>query len=49
MRPNQLPALQKEFHDFFNSTCCSVVQQAPLDGSKVAMWAYLQNGVIAFV
>lgn len=42
---NQLPALQKEFHDIFNSTCCSVVQQAPLDGSKVAMWAYLQNGV----
>ena len=34
-------ALQTESED-----CpLSIVEQAPLDGSKIALWAYLQNGV----
>ncbi len=38
---NYLLALQTESED-----CpLSIVEQAPLDGSKIALWAYLQNGV----
>jgi enamine deaminase RidA (YjgF/YER057c/UK114 family) len=41
---NQLPLLQEKEH-LDAPYALSVVQQPPLDGSKVALWVYLKSGV----
>lgn len=48
---NQMPVLQalrhgKDFNDSINadSFALSVIQQPPLDGSKIALWIYFQRG-----
>lgn len=41
---NQTAAVEEQVSEF--SPCAvSIVQQAPLDGSKVALWVYLQEGI----
>lgn len=48
---NQLPVLQAHRHDkgfndpiYADSFALSVIQQPPLDGSKIAIWIYFQRG-----
>jgi enamine deaminase RidA (YjgF/YER057c/UK114 family) len=40
---NQLPVLQAKINSRFENCTVSVVQQPPLNGSKVALWVYLKT------
>jgi len=45
--PNQVKILRKEFPEYFDvlsRTSMSVIQQAPMPGSKLALWVYLVEG-----
>lgn len=42
---NQISLLKEKAADLLVSSCCSLIQQPSLDGSKLIIWTYYQKGV----